>query len=279
MSNSEHPSPMHQELVVFEFSYDKTPPLSVTAIHTHASLALFLGGESTVCCGSTYNLRPGDVYLVPEGIPHYVMSAHRPKVLAMAFCSSCLTSPAGQQLVQIYADVSAGESAQRTLEPQEAQRLEWVLRSLQDEMQTVQPFQDLAVEGYLALLVAILSRATPGIKLIEGQAPVSSVSSRALAFIAQQSNQGISLADVARHVHRSTTHTAAVVKAETGKTVVEWITLARLATARQLLLRTDDTIGAIGSRVGFSSPSHFHRTFRRYHSTTPAKWRAIHQAR
>ncbi|MCA9615679.1 MAG: helix-turn-helix domain-containing protein [Myxococcales bacterium] len=35
----------------------------------------------------------------------------------------------------------------------------------------------------------------------------------------------------------------------------------------------------VAARVGFASPSHFHRAFRRLHAVSPGEWRATHRGR
>ncbi len=101
---------------------------------------------------------------------------------------------------------------------------------------------------------------------------------KALAFIEGHATRGVSLQDVGRHVARSPNHVAAAVKATTGRTVGQWSTHVRMAAARQLLLHSDETIEAIAERMGFSSSSHFYRTFRRTPGQSPAAWRRAHLA-
>jgi AraC-like DNA-binding protein len=218
-------------------------------------------------CGSTHDAQPGDAMLVPEGMPRYGLAADA-EVLVLVACTSCLgTHP----LADLFHQVAEGGCAQLRLGAA-ATRVETLLDGLGAELEAGGPWHELAVDGYLALLAATLRRAEPTPAVPD----TSTLATRALAFIVREATRGISLVDVARHVHRSTAHTAAVVKADTGRTVVDWITHARLAAARQLLLRTDDTVEQIAARVGFASPSHFHRVFRRHHDHTPAAWRSAH---
>lgn len=270
--------PAHRSLMVSDMRGAPPDEPCGPVIHPHAALSLLIEGEVRVSCGSTYALRPGDLLLVPEGMPHFSVAGAECASVGMALCTSCVTSSAGgARLAAAFAEVSEGASAQRTLDAEDAARLAATLRALGDELAAERPWQSLAVEGHLAVIAALVLRAAPAAKALDGRAPEASVSAQALGFITRRALHGISLADVARHVHRSPAHTAAVVKAETGRTVVGWITHARLATARQLLLRTDDTVEGVGARVGFASASHFHRTFRREHGLTPAEWRSAHR--
>ena len=96
-------------------------------------------------------------------------------------------------------------------------------------------------------------------------------------MIEARAPDGISLQDVADQVGRAPAHVAAMMKQHTGRTVVAWITHARMAHARQLLSSSEENIHQIATQLGFASPSHFHRTFRRWHEMTPAQWRRAHR--
>jgi AraC family transcriptional activator of pobA len=191
-------------------------------------------------------------------------------------CTSCMMSAPGQRLATMLRAVSEGASPVRTVAMNDRETFQWLLVSMHGELEADAAWKALAIEGYLSLLAAIVLRADRALDVMNGAEPHATLSGRALAFITEKATDGISLADVARHVHRSAAHTATVVKAETGRTVVEWITHARLAAARQLLLKSDESVESIGSRMGFASPSHFHRVFKRHHGATPSEWRKAH---
>jgi AraC-like DNA-binding protein len=251
---------------------------AASVVHPHASLALYLEGSARVWCGAAYDVRAGDLLLVPEGMPHYTESSEEAEILGLSLCASCMaSSSAGAHLLEAFAEVSKGGSASRRLTAKAARQITWALESLEDELATRAAWDALAIEGHLGVLAALVRRTSSAARSVGEAAASRSVVGDALTFITSRANEGISLADVARHVHLSKAHTAARVKAETGLTVVAWITHARLANARQLLLHTDDTVEAIAGRVGFASASHFHRTFRREVGATPAAWRAAHR--
>lgn len=255
---------------------DPTQPPAPT-VHPHASLAYYLSGTATIWAGSTYRVGPGDVLIIPEGMPHYSTSDDAVEALGMAMCTACVASAAGGHLAAMLWEVADGASALRTVAPASRPKLRNLLVSLEDELAAPGALSELAVEGYLSLLATILRRAAPGLTETDQPPAGPSLSQRALAFISRSATDGISLAEVAEHVHRSPAHTAAVVGEQTGRTVVEWITQSRMAVARQLLLRTDDTVAAIAWRIGYESPSHFHRIFKRHHGNTPGAWRRRHR--
>jgi AraC family transcriptional activator of pobA len=87
---------------------------------------------------------------------------------------------------------------------------------------------------------------------------------------------GLSLSQVARAVGRSPGHVTAVLREQTGMTVLEWITERRMEEARRRLRETDEDVSIVAERVGYEDPAYFARVFRRIHGM-PA--RAFRNAR
>jgi AraC family transcriptional activator of pobA len=83
----------------------------------------------------------------------------------------------------------------------------------------------------------------------------------------------LSLARIARAVGRSPSHVTAAVRAETGLTVLEWLTERRMAEARRRLDETDEDVAIIGERVGYLDPAYFARRFRAAHGVSPRGYR------
>lgn len=246
------------------------PRDALPVVHPHATVAYFERGEAVVWCGARHPLSAGDVFTVPEGHPHYIESFRDPSVWSLSFCSSCADNKPLHALQRLCRDEVPRT---RTLDPEARLEMAEHLARLREELAHRRPYRELAVEGRLALIAGLMLRAEPGVASSSAR---PSLSARALAIITERATEGISLEDVARAVHRSPAHTAVVVKKETGRTVVDWITQCRMAVARQLLLSTDENVDAVAARVAFSSPSHFHRVFKRTHGMTPSAWRKVH---
>lgn len=102
---------------------------------------------------------------------------------------------------------------------------------------------------------------------------------KALEYIAQAYNEPISLAHVARHVGLSASRLAHLVKAFTGKTVLEVIRQVRLRRAQELLDQTAMSCVEIAYEVGFGDQSYFIQHFRRHTGMTPARYRRSRQVK
>ena len=71
----------------------------------------------------------------------------------------------------------------------------------------------------------------------------------------------------------SSSQTLRKVKAETGKSVTQYIRELRLEKAAKLLKKTDHTIAEISYQVGFSSASYFNKTFSKYYGIAPGEYK------
>jgi AraC-like DNA-binding protein len=159
------------------------------------------------------------------------------------------------------------------LRPSPAQRRRLVgwLRALAVEVAGDARGRDEALGALLRLVLVELERmAAPT------PAPMTAslgLARRALSYIELNGLKPLSLADVAAALGRSSTHVAAIVQRETGRTVGDWILERRMAEARRRLRGTDEHVDVIAERVGYADVTHFIRLFRRVHGLTPAAWR------
>ena len=74
----------------------------------------------------------------------------------------------------------------------------------------------------------------------------------------------------------SRTHLAAKFKKETGMTLTDFILKEKIEEAKRLLRYSDRSLALIAEYLGFSSQSHFSKTFKKYVNTTPKEYREKH---
>jgi AraC family transcriptional regulator, transcriptional activator of pobA len=247
-------------------------PVERPVVHTHASVALLLSGSGVMHMGSAWTVGEGDVFLVPEGAPHYRLDHEPSSYVGVGLCMSCLPAGGwGPTLRALFGSVGEGACPVLRLVEADRDELARTLASLQEEPDAAAPW---LVEARLGVLTALLRRASPAAAPRPQDSPIVA---RALDHIARHALEPLSLVDVARAVGRAPSHLATRVKAETGESVGAWIAHARMAQARELLLRGDDTVDVVAEKVGYGSPSHFHRTFRSMHGLSPAAWRDRHR--
>jgi AraC-like DNA-binding protein len=94
---------------------------------------------------------------------------------------------------------------------------------------------------------------------------------QAKAFLSENLDRKISLADVSRAAELSRYHFLRVFKQATGLPPHLFRTLRRIDRAKQLL-RDGQPLAQIALSVGFSDQSHFTNTFRKYTGATPGQY-------
>jgi len=100
---------------------------------------------------------------------------------------------------------------------------------------------------------------------------------RVLAFIADNYESDLSLAELAHVAGMSTFHFAREFKRTTGTTPHQYLIKLRVERAKALLTDSEIPLVEVSSRSGFSHQSHFTRLFRRLTGTTPQSYRFMFQ--
>jgi AraC family transcriptional activator of pobA len=267
--------PRHDWIAVRRFTPEASTPRKAV-VHDHASIALYLDGRAKFWMQGLYTVGAGDLLIVPEATPHYVVEASGVRSIGASLCLTCAPTQVRGPLTDVFDAVRRGGCAARRLTPDDTARVERILVDLEREVRGDRIGSTLAVDAFVALLTVTLLRAAEG-ERVRQRASVSPVVTRALEFVQRRGPSGISLRHVAEHVGRSPAHVASLVKDATGATVVSWITRTRMSECRQLLLHTDEAVEVIAERCGFASASHFHRAFKRAHGMPPGEWRRAHR--
>lgn len=96
---------------------------------------------------------------------------------------------------------------------------------------------------------------------------------RARRFIEEHQDEKLELADVARAVHSSTFHFCKTFKKATGFTFTQYVSLVRIARAKQLLANPQARVSEVAFEVGFQSLTHFNRVFRKVTGQSPTAFR------
>lgn len=112
-------------------------------------------------------------------------------------------------------------------------------------------------------------------KVAESQMPVTSDAriQKAVQFIIQNTNQCITVGDVADYVGFSKSYLSAYFKDTLGFKISDFILRCKLEEGRDLLRFTDKSITTISTYLCFSSQSHFQTAFKKQYGITPKEYR------
>ncbi len=92
-------------------------------------------------------------------------------------------------------------------------------------------------------------------------------------YVYMHLNEKIRLSQVAEHVGLSASYLSRLFHAETGKTLVDYITEKRIETSCNMLRYSDYSISDIAEFLSFSSPSYFCDIFKHQTGMTPNEYR------
>lgn len=134
----------------------------------------------------------------------------------------------------------------------------------------------LFVEGYSKILFGLLERQglfeSPAHNL--DAAAVSKIAP-ALSYVDENYSKEISLEEIAKTLDMNREYFCRLFKKTVGVTFVDYVNLARIFRAKELLVSSQNSISDISVKLGFSSVSYFTRVFKNITNKTPATYRNI----
>ena len=92
-------------------------------------------------------------------------------------------------------------------------------------------------------------------------------------YVQHHLSDAIKTEDIARALYTSRPYLSKKFKEDTGENIADFILKEKTEEAKRLLRYSDKSLTAIGSYLGFSSPSHFSRVFKVYVGSTPREYR------
>lgn len=96
-----------------------------------------------------------------------------------------------------------------------------------------------------------------------------------MRFILDNSARQLSLEEVAEQAYMSKEAFCRFFKLRTRRTFTQYVQQLRVTEAKKLLLETDLSIAQISYQVGFQTLSHFNKTFKNLTEMTPKDWRKL----
>lgn len=254
---------------------DQAAPCRTPVTHSYAALAFYTRGRSRVEQNGEWNLREGDVLLVPAGEPHRMLEKRSVELWGLAFCVPCFAADGAASLLESFERVRDGASAVVQIPSGRHEYLAGLFRELENvgrELRDPSAAFDAVQRSLLTLILAEIDRAASSSGA--GRGAGGGVVVDALRFIERNCLGHLTLNDVAAAVGRSPAYVTTALTQATGRSAVQWIVSGRMAEARRLLLHSDEMVDVVAERVGYADATHFIRMFRREHGATPAAWRA-----
>ena len=86
-------------------------------------------------------------------------------------------------------------------------------------------------------------------------------------------SEAVSAEAIARALYISRPYLSKKFKEETGENLTDFVLQEKTEEAKRLLRYSDKSLTAIGAYLGFSSPGHFSRVFKKYAGVSPREYR------
>lgn len=97
---------------------------------------------------------------------------------------------------------------------------------------------------------------------------------RAIQYMNQEyGNEGLLMGDVAKYAYISSSYLSLLLKKETGKTFIEYLTDIRMEHARKLLLETNMKNYEVAQACGFANATYFSTVFKSVYGVSPSTYR------
>lgn len=219
--------------------------------------------------GQTFFVGPGDVTLLPPGVPHDYAT---PAGLRWEFAwAHFLPRPTWSPWLQLPA-VAGGLRLLAIAAPSSRERIGVAFERLVTDARTGRAHGALAQELALNALEEVLlvcAREAPHGEASSTDARIRHV----LDLLAADLAGAHRVADLAGSVALSPSRLAHLFKAQMGVSVLEMLLQMRLQHAAELLAYTTRGVADIAASVGFRSPYYFSRQFHRRYGLSPTAYR------
>ena len=96
---------------------------------------------------------------------------------------------------------------------------------------------------------------------------------KSCAIIHESLSSDVSLEDIARRVEISPFYFSKLFKEETGENFIDYLTMARVRRAKELLLDRALSVRDVGVESGYSDPNYFSKLFKKVVGLTPTEYR------
>jgi AraC family transcriptional regulator len=217
-------------------------------------------------------IRPGDLWVMPEGSRHQVRFERNVEGVALAFDPGTF-----QHMVES----SDGRSSLPILQSLTVcpPKISHLMRALMHESNDPSAQDGVGLECIAtAIALATCQHAGAIAAATKAEPRLAPRQIRVVrAYVETHLHQQISLADMAATAELSVFHFLRSFKGSVGSTPARYVLDRRMERARHLLKVSRLTVSEIGIGVGFDDVSHFSRAFRRVVGMTPSAFRSAAQ--
>ncbi len=253
----------------YEFIYNNQKTKQTTPrlqVHYHDVIELYFvtsGSCNYFIDEKSYDVEPGDIIIVPEGILHKVNSASEDHTYILMHCKkrhipySILNYL--KKIPYLYRN------------PNISDKIKDILNAIENEFNNPDEFSNDEILLHIHMLFFLLVRNLDTITHVKSN-NVHMID--ILQYIQKNYSNNITLEELSKLFSLSTEHISRTFKKETGFNFVEYLTTVRMHEAEKLLLSNKKiSIAEIAYRCGFNDSNYFSERFKQFYKLSPSQFR------
>ena len=251
--------------------------------HDYLEIALVLDGHGTFVFGQrALPAQAGDIFFIDNSQPHVAQADldARLRLLLVLFRPELIAPPGCRELDLGYLAPFRGDERLASARVCAGSELAAELRPVLHELMACWLRHDLnerhLIDATLRHALALVNRDRGADSTVAAVRAVADRRERVrplLAYVDRHCGDAITLDDVAEVIHVSPSRVRHVFKDVTGVGFKDYVTQARVAEAKKLLLGTDLSVAEIARRVSYSNLNQFYKVFYRSCAMSPGEYR------
>lgn len=254
------------------------PDVQQKAPHFHylCEFLLNVGGTAEFNVeGRVYHVEPGTALCISNLENHFILSHSEGYDRYTArFSNDALTTLIHDPLLlSIFKQRPEGFCHQYVCSPEELAHYAHMLDIMVREYQNRKPYWDYLIASKMRDILVYMYRrnpdAFPGTRKQAGQDVIFDIQN----YIESHLADDLQLETVAARFYINKYYLSHSFKNVTGYAYKQYVVMARLSKAKDLLLNSSDAVQHIAPQVGFASASHFIRSFRQAEGMSPLQYR------
>lgn len=237
--------------------------------HYHLYYELYFlesGYRHHIMQGEQYETKVGSFMIFEPYVMHYSYSDNNVpfKRTVLYFTESAIASPALLELLK-------GSSGLYEPEAKISSTVHSLLNEILREQERDDGLHEAAMENLLNTLLLIIMRSTQASPKPETQSRMAKI----VTYIESNYQRELKLKDIADRFYISEYYLCHEFKKYTNRTIVQYTNTLRILHAQRLIAETDLNFTKIAEQTGFSSLTHFNRTFKSIVGKSPSAYRRM----
>ena len=243
-----------QTPVLFCERFDEKSDIWNFVRHKHDCIELlyFLYGNAEVTAAET-SMQASfyDIVIYPKGMYH----------------TEHLQFNGHQEILCIWVDIPGLEIPNAIRIQDSDASVKWLLESLHAEYKSEKPSKKL-IEHYVKTVAMLIA------KKCFAEKPSDDLVSRVMMYMQDHMTEELTVEQLSSLIYVSKSYLSRIFKQQTGLSLIEYLRLIRVETAKALLVSSNTSVAEISYIIGYNSPKYFCRAFRSCTGMSPREFKA-----